>query len=460
MGVCDAITLGAAFASTFWICGHLFSRHFRSSADYAWLLWVIVPAWILALRAFGLYDSASYRPPMGLVGRLIKVQVFAALMLLSTMYLTRSVIISRLLLQTFVGISFVALTIQKLAVRTTLDWLQQRENAQSTKVLLVCSASRADAYSRLVKEHASWRAEVVGFLMPDSMSGSEVKLCNPNAFLGSPRDLPKVLRTHVVDEVVVVQPFGRAETELIATWCTERGINLRIMVELPKSDIGSYRAHDLGRGLYLLSLETIPQQALQLLVKRALDLAGALLGLTVCIPVYLWYRRRLSRETAASPLFAQTRVGRNGRRFTLYKLRTMYKDAEQRLKDLMDFNQMRGHMFKVKDDPRITPTGKQLRERHLDELPQFWNVLKGEMSLVGSRPPTPVEVEHYDPSHHRRLSMKPGITGLWQLMGNSEINDFDEVVRLDCEYIDNWSLWLDLKILARTVVKVAAGGGW
>jgi lipopolysaccharide/colanic/teichoic acid biosynthesis glycosyltransferase len=114
----------------------------------------------------------------------------------------------------------------------------------------------------------------------------------------------------------------------------------------------------------------------------------------------------------------------------------------------------------MREDPRVTPTGKTLRERHLDELPQFWNVLKGEMSLVGTRPPTTMEVEHYDPHHHRRLSMKPGVTGLWQVKGNGEINDFEEVVKLDCEYIDNWSLWLDLKIIAKTVVKVAAGGGW
>jgi len=462
MGVCDALTLAAAFAATFWVCAHLFSRHFRSSADYAWLLWVIVPTWIVALRSFGLYESPSYGSRRGVVARLVKAQAFAALMLLSTMYLTRSTIVSRLLLQTFVGMSFVVLTIQKMAVRTTLDWLQHRSGTHVTKVLLICSASRADAYSRVLKERASWHGELVGFLTPEVINGSELKLCNPKALcLGSAMDLPQVLLKHVVDEVVVVQPFGRAETELIAALCAERGLRLRIMVELPKSEIGSYRAYDLGRGLYLLSLEEIiPQQALQLAFKRALDVAGALVGIALCIPVYLWYRRTLSRETAASPLFAQTRVGRNGRRFTLYKLRTMYKDAEQRLRDLVDRNQMRGHMFKMKDDPRITPTGKQLRERHIDELPQFWNVLKGDMSLVGTRPPTPVEVEHYDPYHHRRLSIKPGITGLWQLAGNGEVNDFDEIVKLDCEYIDNWSLWLDLKILARTVVKVAAGGGW
>jgi len=123
-------------------------------------------------------------------------------------------------------------------------------------------------------------------------------------------------------------------------------------------------------------------------------------------------------------------------------------------------NQMNGHMFKLRDDPRVTPSGRFMRRTHLDELPQFWNVLRGEMSLVGTRPPTPAEVAQYRSGHLRRLSIKPGITGLWQVNGNGAVNDFDKVVRLDCEYIDNWSLWLDAKIIGRTVSKVVSLGGW
>ncbi len=458
-GVCDAAVLGLSFAASFWICRLLFNRQFASFADYIWLLWVIVPAWLVALRAFGLYDSASYQSGWDIVARMIKAQMLAALMLLSTMYLTKSAQISRLLLQTFIGTSFAALTLQKFAVRSTLESLRRRRGAQVRKVLVVCDASRANAYSRVLKEHALWHSQIVGFLMPEGSNGTQSTGAD-KLVLGGPMDLPQVLLKHVVDEVVVVQPFGPTETEQISLWCTERGLTLRIMVELPGSQLGSYRAHDLGKGLYLLSVDAVPQQALQLFFKRALDVTGAIVGLIVCIPVYLWYRTKLSRETAASPLFAQTRVGQNGRRFTLYKLRTMHNGAERRLRELLGDNQMRGHMFKLKDDPRVTSTGKQLRQRHLDELPQFWNVLKGEMSLVGTRPPTTLEVEQYDPHHHRRLSMKPGLTGLWQLNGNGKINDFEEVVKLDCEYIDNWSLWLDVKIIAKTVVKVAAGSGW
>jgi len=454
------VTLVGAFATAFWVTGDLLNRSLNPFADYVWLLWIIVPAWTVALRAFGLYDSSAYESLWGIVGRVVKAQALAALMLLSTMYLTKSAIISRLLLQTFIGVSFVALTIQKLVVWTTLERLRRRRGAQVTKVLLVCDPSHADAYLRVLSEHVSWHSEVVGILMPETANVGELRLAEAKSMIGHIMDLPRVLLTHVVDEVVMVQPLGRTETERVSEWCAERGLSLRIMVQLPKPQSGNYSAYDLGNSVCLLSLETGPQHALRLFLKRALDVAGAVIGLILFFLVYLWYGRKLRREAAASPLFAQTRVGRNGRRFTLYKLRTMHDDAEQRLKELLKHNQMRGHMFKLKDDPRITPTGKQLRERHLDELPQFWNVLKGEMSLVGTRPPTTLEVEHYNSHHHRRLSIKPGITGLWQVKGNDEINDFEEVVKLDCEYIDNWSLWLDLKILARTVAKMTARGGW
>ena len=138
----------------------------------------------------------------------------------------------------------------------------------------------------------------------------------------------------------------------------------------------------------------------------------------------------------------------------------MYPDAEARLTDLVGQNHMSGSMFKIKNDPRILPSGRNLRRRHMDELPQFWNVLRGEMSLVGTRPPTEREVAEYRPHHYRRLSMKPGITGLWQVSGNAETKDFEEVVKLDCAYIDGWSVLGDIHIVGRTIMKVLHGGGW
>lgn len=153
-------------------------------------------------------------------------------------------------------------------------------------------------------------------------------------------------------------------------------------------------------------------------------------------------------------IFVQKRVGKNGRIFNFYKFRSMYIDAEKRKKELMAKNQMQGGMFKMDNDPRITPIGQFIRKTSLDELPQFYNVLVGDMSLVGTRPPTVDEFEKYTPSQKRRLNFKPGITGLWQVSGRSNITDFDEVVKLDVEYIDNWSIWSDIKILLKTIFVV------
>src|SRR6185369_6771664 len=157
--------------------------------------------------------------------------------------------------------------------------------------------------------------------------------------------------------------------------------------------------------------------------------------------------------------FSQLRMGENGRMFRCWKLRSMYMDAEARKQELMARNEMKGAMFKIADDPRVTKVGEFIRKSSIDELPQFWNVFKGEMSLVGTRPPTPDEVKSYENWHRKRISIKPGITGLWQVSGRNMIQDFDEVVRLDIRYIEEWSLWLDIKILFKTVWVVFARTG-
>ena len=199
--------------------------------------------------------------------------------------------------------------------------------------------------------------------------------------------------------------------------------------------------------------------ALALGIKRFIDIVGALAGLAVGVLAYLIYNRKIRRQSGGSVIFRQRRVGEGGRVFEMLKFRTMKTDAEEALERLRANNEMRGPVFKIRHDPRIIPIGRRLRRYHIDELPQFWNVLKGDMSLIGPRPPTPAEVESYAPHHYQRLSVKPGLTGTWQLYGNS-VNDFEDIVKLDCRYIKYWSVWLDLKILLRTFPKIAKGEGW
>ncbi|MHB9781935.1 sugar transferase [Streptococcus sp. 10F2] len=195
-----------------------------------------------------------------------------------------------------------------------------------------------------------------------------------------------------------------------------------------------------------------------LILKRLIDIAGALVGLFICGLVGL-VLYPLIRRDGGPGIFAQDRVGRNGRIFKFYKYRSMYMDAEERKKELMAHNTMEGGMFKMDNDPRITPIGQFIRKTSLDELPQFYNVLRGDMSLVGTRPPTKQEFLDYKPAHKRRLSFKPGITGLWQVSGRSEITNFEDVVALDVEYIQDWTILDDIKILLKTFKVVAFGDG-
>lgn len=195
------------------------------------------------------------------------------------------------------------------------------------------------------------------------------------------------------------------------------------------------------------------------MIKRSIDILGGMIGLLLTAVLYPFVAIAIKCTSKGPVLFSQTRIGKNGRRFQIYKFRSMYVDAEERKQQLMEQNEMSGYMFKLKDDPRITPIGKFLRKTSLDEFPQFYNVLRGDMSLIGTRPPTEDEFEQYSPYYRRRLCMTPGLTGLWQVSGRSDIKDFDEVVKLDLEYIDNWSLTLDLKILLKTIWVVLTGKG-
>lgn len=197
----------------------------------------------------------------------------------------------------------------------------------------------------------------------------------------------------------------------------------------------------------------------QTMFKRAVDIFGGLLGLLVLIPVTIVVAPLIKIESKGPVFFSQQRVGRNGRIFQMYKFRSMYSDAEARKQDLLQSNEMNGPMFKLENDPRVTKIGRFLRKTSLDEFPQFLNVLKGNMSLVGTRPPTLDEFEKYHSHHKKRLSITPGLTGLWQVSGRNKVTDFEEVVRLDVEYIENWSIEMDIKIILKTIGVVLRGTG-
>lgn len=262
-----------------------------------------------------------------------------------------------------------------------------------------------------------------------------------------------------LDEVFIYAPeLPQKKVQEIINSFDEMGVNCHYCVELPGTHAERSKIDDFG-SYSVITYTRFQSSYKRLLIKRVMDIAGGLVGMLITLIFFPFVAIAIKADSPGPVLFSQVRIGRNGRRFKIYKFRSMYMDAEERKKELEKQNEMQGLMFKMENDPRITRVGKFIRKTSIDELPQFYNVLKGDMSLVGTRPPTEDEFEKYNQYYRRRISMTPGLTGLWQVSGRSEIDNFDDVVKYDLQYIDNWSLTLDIRILLRTVYVVVAGRG-
>lgn len=315
----------------------------------------------------------------------------------------------------------------------------------SHKILLITATSRIDkVLERLLLSNDSG-GELVAVSVLDRPDFRHEKVR-----VVAEKDLMAYATHEVVDEVFINLPSEKYDIGEFVSKFETMGID--VTVNLNAFDLnfaGNKRIREVA-GLNVVTFSTNFYKPSHVTAKRVIDICGSLVGLLICGLVAI-VLVPLIRKDGGPAIFAQKRVGKNGRYFKFYKFRSMYVDAEERKKELMAQNTMKGGMFKMDNDPRITPIGRFIRKTSLDELPQFYNVLKGDMSLVGTRPPTVDEYEQYIPEQKRRLSFKPGITGLWQVSGRSEITDFDEVVRLDVSYIDGWTIWSDIKILLKTI---------
>lgn len=300
---------------------------------------------------------------------------------------------------------------------------------------------------------------------------SGIILLDTNEKLPDINDIPVLSRKddffgfasrHVVDEVFIqvasIQKNERILKKMILEF-ENMGLVVNLNLDLFNLGFsGEKRIYPL-EGYNVVAFSSRLLDYRMVLVKRLLDIVGAFIGLCITIPTGIVLAPFLLLESPGPLIFKQERIGQNGRVFNFYKFRSMYVDADKRKQELLAQNEMKGPIFKIEDDPRITKVGRFIRKTSIDELPQFWNVLKGDMSLVGTRPPTVDEFQQYEAYQRRRMSFRPGITGLWQVSGRSEIKDFDDIVKLDLEYIDNWSLALDVKIICKTILVVLFGKG-
>ncbi|MCH4207835.1 MAG: sugar transferase [Solobacterium sp.] len=357
--------------------------------------------------------------------------------------------LSRLVLIWFFVLDFFFTLILRLLIRVYLKH-RFKDELQLNKVIIIAEKDNMEDILKHFQPGLTYK--VTGQIALDGQKA--VGEIDGKAVSTTLDQLLEVMVVRSFDTVFINTPdYKPTQMHKLINGIQDMGVECNYCLDLP--ELGGHNSHIGIFGEYPVITYSYDQpNFMALSVKRLVDIIGSIVGLAICGVIFLFVAPAIKLDSPGPVFFKQTRVGKNGRRFTFYKFRSMRIDAEAQLGSLEKENEMDGLMFKMENDPRVTKVGKFLRKTSLDEFPQFLNVLKNEMSLVGTRPPTEQEFEQYNEYYRRRLSMKPGITGLWQVSGRSNIQNFDEVVSLDLQYIDHWSLGLDAKILFQTVAVV------
>ncbi len=389
------------------------------------------------------------------------ISVFSNTFILIVIYLAYLFVMQRgaLVSRYVIGFTFLFAFIFNLIFRLIFRYIliiYSKEGERVTNVMLVTLSFLAKGITEEFQENQGYLMRISCITILDKdMVGRNI---NGIPVVGNKDNYLDTHRQNVYDEVFVNIPYSyEVKLRKIIMGFEQMGVTINLNIEF-NVDAREKIIRNFA-GYQVVSFSAMILDPGSIFIKRLFDIIGSIVGLFICGISLVIFGPIIKLTSPGPVLFAQTRVGINGRRFRIYKLRTMYKDAEERKAALMAHNEMKGLMFKIKDDPRITPIGRFLRKTSIDELPQFLNVFLGDMSLVGTRPPTEDEYEKYRNYHMRRLSIKPGITGMWQVSGRNEIKNFEDVVRLDLSYIDNWSLLLDIKLIFKTVWIVIFGKG-
>ncbi len=411
--------------------------------------------WQIILWRFRAYESNRRGSLTNLVGQLVCADAVGGLVLAAAIF-TLDLGVAPFFPFALAGLLLASQTILAALAHFTLRRVRRRGlNVRS--ILLVGTGPRARAATDSIESHPEWGLKILGYL-DDGGSDPDFAASVPFEKIHKLIELPTLLRNETVDEVLVACPRAMLiQLPPVVQECAMVGIPVTLMTDLfgeqlPAPRVGTFDA------TRTLSFAPVHHNDLELLLKRGVDIVGAMVGLILCAPIVGLAALAIRLDSKGPILFRQVRVGLNGRRFEIIKLRTMTVGADRMKSQLMHLNEMDGPVFKLHDDPRVTAVGSILRKLSIDEFPQFWNVLAGEMSLVGPRPPTPDEVIHYEGDTRRRLSMRPGLTCYWQVSGRNNLS-FAEWIKLDLYYIDTFSILNDLLIILRTIPTVLFARG-
>ncbi len=409
-------------------------------------------ALVIITRSRGLYGPIQNRSGLHEQRMTVEASLTAGLLLCGALYLSRGVAVSRVVVILLVVITTVLLSIRR-AIWRHMEYSRYREGLETRNVLIVGAGRVAHALRNHLESlrHLGFRFK--GFV---ALTEREAESGDADV-IGDVRNTLQLARSLFVDEIFFSVPADKKLVIGLVEEARAWGIDVRVVPDLydglawnaPVEYIGQFPTIPLHRRDFPIG---------SFLMKRALDITLASIALVVASPLLLVIALAVRFGSKGTVFYKAARIGRKGRTFDCYKFRTMVPNADQLKKDLEHMNERAGVLFKIENDPRVTKVGRMLRKYSLDELPQFYNVLRGDMSLVGPRPPIASEVEQYDLSHLRRLDVLPGITGLWQVEARQDPS-FDSYISLDTAYVENWSFWLDLKILARTVGVVFSGTG-
>ena len=431
------------------------SRTYPITAYFNILPYLLL-AWFFSLFFAKVYQPLRARGIFWAIWDITKAAIIATLIFGSIAYLSKLTYVSRTLITIIAFLAWSFISIERIFVIFLLAHLRKK-GYDTRYVLLVGTGQRAQTYIEMLHHHPEWGLKIFGILDQDaSLLNTEIL---GHKVIGTLNQMQEILEKTVIDEVVFVVPrkwLGDIEDSILIAELL--GKRVSIAVDLFNMQFATAVQRNLNK-FPLLTFETTSNRIAQAFVKRVLDIILSIVGIIITSPVMFIAVLLIKFSSKGPVIFKQTRCSLNGREFTVFKFRTMIVDAESKLAELQQHNEMTGPAFKMTNDPRIIRFGKFMRKFSIDELPQLFNVLQGDMSFVGPRPPIPAEVKKYAPWQRRRLSMRPGLTCIWQVQGRNRIVRFDEWMKLDLQYIDEWSLWLDLKLFFATIPIVIFGIG-